>query len=79
MASCIDERSWSVILSISSMDARPRSARTSAPASRVHRPSPKSSLTAAAVLCTTNPLARKLWLSLTVRSYTNGGSPPSLR
>src|SRR5207245_2373499 len=42
-------RSCGIIFSISSMAASPRSARTKAPASRVHRPSPNSSRTAAAV------------------------------
>ena len=41
--------SFSSILSISSIHATPMSARTNAPASNVHWPSPKSSLTAAAV------------------------------
>jgi len=68
IASCMAERSCSVILSSSSIAASPLSARTSAPASRVHRPSPNSSLTAAAVLCTRNPLAMKLWAPSTVRS-----------
>ncbi len=49
MASCIAAVSLSSILSSSSIAAKPLSASTSAPASRVHLPSPKSSLTAAAV------------------------------
>ena len=49
MASCIDERSSSDILSISSIQAIPPEARTKVPASRLHLPSPNSSLTAAAV------------------------------
>ena len=49
IASCIAERSFSSILSISSMHASPPLASTSVPASSVQRPSPNSSRTAAAV------------------------------
>ena len=49
IASCIDDLSSSDILSISSIQAIPPEARTKVPASKVHRPSPNSSLTAAAV------------------------------
>ncbi|GBE19178.1 hypothetical protein BMS3Abin16_01793 [archaeon BMS3Abin16] len=49
IASCMAERSSLVILSNSSIQAIPRSASTSAPASRLQPPSPKSSLTAVAV------------------------------
>ena len=49
IASCMAERSWGDILSISSTHASPPSASTSAPASSTHRPSPNSSRTAAAV------------------------------
>jgi hypothetical protein len=48
-ASCIAERSSGVILSSSSTIAIPPSARTSIPASNIHRPPAKSSFTAAAV------------------------------
>ncbi len=71
-ASCIAERSSSAILSSSSMAATPLSASTNAPASNVHCwPSPKSSRTAAAVLCVTTPFATKLFVSGTVRSYSS--------
>ncbi len=53
MASCIEDLSSSDILSISSIQAIPPDARTRVPASRLHLPSPNSSLTAAAV----NPAA----------------------
>ena len=53
IASCIEERSSSDILSISSIQAIPPDAKTSVPASKLHLPSPNSSLTAAAV----NPAA----------------------
>ncbi len=49
-ASCIDETASGCILSISSTQAIPPSARTSAPALRLHSVSPKSSETAAAVI-----------------------------
>ena len=49
IASCIEDLSSSDILSISSMHAIPPEASTKVPASRVHLPSPNSSLTAAAV------------------------------
>ena len=49
MASCMLERSAVFILSNSSIAARPKSASTKAPASRVHRPSAAASWTAAAV------------------------------
>ena len=49
IASCSASRSSLRILSISSTAAIPLSASTRAPASNVHRPSPNSSLTAAAV------------------------------
>ena len=49
MASWSEDLSCSDILSSSSMHARPLSARTRAPASRVYPSPPKSSLTAAAV------------------------------
>ena len=39
IASCMEERSFSFILSNSSIAARPRSANASAPASKVQRPS----------------------------------------
>ncbi len=48
-ASCIAERSSGLILSSSSITAIPPSARTSMPASSIHRPPAKSSFTAAAV------------------------------
>ena len=49
IASCIAPLSSGDILSISSIQAIPPEASTKVPASKVHRPSPNSSLTAAAV------------------------------
>ena len=49
MASCMLERSAVFILSNSSIAAKPKSAKTNAPASNVQRPSAVASLTAAAV------------------------------
>ena len=57
MASCMLERSPSFILSNSSIAANPKSARTSAPASSVQRPSAAASWTAAAV----RPAAEADW------------------
>src|SRR2546421_6319273 len=70
IASWIADRSCGFIFSISSIAANPRSARTRAPASKVHRPSPNSSRTAAAVLWTKIPFATKACESLTERSKT---------
>ena len=53
IASCILDLSASFILSNSSIDASPKSAKTKAPASKVQRPSAAESCTAAAV----NPAA----------------------
>ena len=77
------DRSWSVILSSSSMHARPLSASTSAPASRVHRPSPNSSLTAAAVRPAADddlpdvymPLGASMAMYLSICDFAVPGSP----
>ncbi len=85
IASWSDERSWVVILSSSSIHARPLSARTSAPASSVHRPSPKSSFTAAAVRPAALadfpdayiPLGARLLMYLSSWDFATPGSPIS--